>query len=199
MMHTAAFTNNVHFSQHHFTGKERDTESGNDYFDARYYSSAMGRFLSPDWSAKEEPVPYAKLDNPQTLNLYSYVQNNPLARTDPDGHEECCDITADELRAAFATAGAIISAPEAALAGVAAGAVVAAGYSAAQGNSPYLSNGYPTSFNLNPTSSNASPSPNASSPQASGQQSTPAQPPDGGGKSSLADQSGLRNRPIVDA
>jgi len=31
----------------HFTGKERDTESGNDYFDARYYSSAMGRFLSP--------------------------------------------------------------------------------------------------------------------------------------------------------
>jgi len=32
----------------HFTGKERDTESGNDYFEARYYSSAMGRFMSPD-------------------------------------------------------------------------------------------------------------------------------------------------------
>jgi RHS repeat-associated protein len=31
-----------------FTGKERDTESGNDYFGARYYSSSMGRFLSPD-------------------------------------------------------------------------------------------------------------------------------------------------------
>ena len=31
------------------TGKERDTESGNDYFEARYYSSAMGRFMSPDW------------------------------------------------------------------------------------------------------------------------------------------------------
>jgi len=45
----------------HFTGKERDTESGNDYFEARYYSSAMGRFLSPDWSAKVEPVPYSKL------------------------------------------------------------------------------------------------------------------------------------------
>ena len=54
----------------HFTGKERDAESGNDYFQARYYSSAMGRFMSPDWSAKEEPVPYAKLDDPQTLNLY---------------------------------------------------------------------------------------------------------------------------------
>jgi RHS repeat-associated protein len=30
-----------------FTGKERDTESGNDYFGARYYSSAMGRWMSP--------------------------------------------------------------------------------------------------------------------------------------------------------
>jgi RHS repeat-associated protein len=49
-----------------FTGKERDTESGNDYFGARHYSSVMGRFMSPDWSAKVEPVPYAKLDNPQS-------------------------------------------------------------------------------------------------------------------------------------
>ena len=71
----------------HFTGKERDTESGNDYMFARYYNSATGRFLSPDWSAKEEPVPYAKLDNPQSLNLYSYVLNNPLSHVDPDGHE----------------------------------------------------------------------------------------------------------------
>ena len=71
----------------HFTGKERDTESGNDYFEARYYASTMGRFLSPDWSAKEEPVPYAKLDDPQSLNLYSYVRNNPLIRIDADGHE----------------------------------------------------------------------------------------------------------------
>jgi RHS repeat-associated protein len=69
-----------------FTGKERDAESGNDYFGARYYASSMGRWLSPDWSAKYEPVPYAKLDNPQTLNLYAYVLNNPLSKTDPDGH-----------------------------------------------------------------------------------------------------------------
>jgi RHS repeat-associated protein len=74
-------------TENHFTGKERDTESGNDYFDARYYSSSMGRFMSPDWSAKEEPVPYAKLDDPQSLNLYSYVLNNPLIRFDDDGHE----------------------------------------------------------------------------------------------------------------
>ena len=73
-------------TEHHFTGKERDTESGNDYFMARYYSSAMGRFMSPDWSAKVEPVPYSKLEFPQTLNLYVYVLNNPLIHTDPDGH-----------------------------------------------------------------------------------------------------------------
>jgi len=60
------------------TGKERDSESGNDYFGARYYGSSMGRFMSPDWSAKQEPVPYSKLTDPQTLNLYSYVGNNPL-------------------------------------------------------------------------------------------------------------------------
>jgi RHS repeat-associated protein len=64
---------------------------------ARYYNSATGRFLSPDWSAKEDPVPYAHLDNPQSLNLYSYVQNNPLAKPDLDGHgcpPDCGDPTA---------------------------------------------------------------------------------------------------------
>ena len=68
------------------TGKERDTESGNDYFGARYYSSAVGRFMTPDWSAKVEPVPYSKLDDPQSLNLYAYVMNNPMTRIDADGH-----------------------------------------------------------------------------------------------------------------
>jgi RHS repeat-associated protein len=71
-----------------YTAKERDTESGNDYMFARYYNSNTGRFLSPDWSAKVAPVPYAKLDDPQSLNLYSYVRNNPMSRTDPTGH---CD------------------------------------------------------------------------------------------------------------
>ena len=73
-------------TENHFTGKERDAESGNDYFLARYYSSATGRFLSPDWSAKVEPVPYSKLDNPQSLNLYGYMRNNPLGGVDQDGH-----------------------------------------------------------------------------------------------------------------
>jgi RHS repeat-associated protein len=41
----------------HFTGKERDTESGNDYFGARYYASSMGRFMSPDWASDPRAVP----------------------------------------------------------------------------------------------------------------------------------------------
>jgi RHS repeat-associated protein len=53
-----------------FTGKERDSESGLDYFGARYYGSALGRFTSTDWSDKPEPIPYADLSDPQTLNLY---------------------------------------------------------------------------------------------------------------------------------
>ena len=43
--------------------------------------------MIPDWSAKAEPVPYAKLDDPQRLNLYAYVRNNPLSRADLDGHD----------------------------------------------------------------------------------------------------------------
>jgi RHS repeat-associated protein len=74
------------FGPSQYTGKERDSESGLDYFGARYYGSALGRFTSPDWSAAPEPVPYADLNNPQTLNQYSYVGNNPLARADTDGH-----------------------------------------------------------------------------------------------------------------
>src|SRR5205823_8122069 len=42
-----------------FTGKERDMESGLDEFGARYYTSAMGRFMTPDWAEKPTTVPYA--------------------------------------------------------------------------------------------------------------------------------------------
>ena len=70
-----------------FTGKLRDNETGLDYFGARYFSAAQGRFTTPDWSAKPTAVPYADLTNPQTLNLYSYVNNNPLNRADPLGHD----------------------------------------------------------------------------------------------------------------
>src|SRR5262249_4903774 len=55
-----------------FTGKERDFASGLDYFGARYYSNGLGRFITPDWSATPVPVPYADLEDPQSLNEYSY-------------------------------------------------------------------------------------------------------------------------------
>lgn len=83
-------TNSIQFpTEHHFTGKERDLESGLDYFEARYYSSGMGRFMSPDWASDPTAVPYATYANPQSLNLYNYMRNNPLGGVDPDGH--CCD------------------------------------------------------------------------------------------------------------
>src|SRR5439155_24322128 len=67
-------------NKYKFTGKERDTESGLDYFGARNYSSALGRWMSPD------PVILSKdLSDPQTLNKYSYVFNRPLTLIDPDG------------------------------------------------------------------------------------------------------------------
>ena len=62
-----------------FTGKERDNETGLDYFGARYYSSKQGRFTGPDTFG-------GTADNPQSLNLYSYVNNNPLRAIDPSGH-----------------------------------------------------------------------------------------------------------------
>jgi RHS repeat-associated protein len=71
---------------HKFTGKERDAETGLDYFGARYFSGPMGRFVSADWAAVPAAVPYASLGDPQTLNLYSYTRNNPMARADANGH-----------------------------------------------------------------------------------------------------------------
>ena len=69
-----------------FTGKERDSETGLDNYGARYYGSALGRFVTPDWSPKPVPVPFADLHDPQTLNQHAYVRNNPLSKNDPDGH-----------------------------------------------------------------------------------------------------------------
>jgi len=74
----------------HFTGKDRDSESGLDNFGARYNSSITGRFMSPDWSADPSDVPYADFDEPQSLNLYTNGRNNPENTRDADGH--CVDV-----------------------------------------------------------------------------------------------------------
>jgi RHS repeat-associated protein len=68
-------------TEHLFTGKERDTESGNDYFGARYYSSSMGRWTSPDTDFNLKRI----LPNPQRWNRYAYVINSPLILVDPNG------------------------------------------------------------------------------------------------------------------
>jgi RHS repeat-associated protein len=77
-----------------FTGKERDTETGLDYFGARYYSNGLGRFITSDFSAVPVPVPYADLIDPQSLNQYSYVRNVPTVKVDLDGHgcPPVCDL-----------------------------------------------------------------------------------------------------------
>jgi RHS repeat-associated protein len=62
------------------TGKERDSETGLDYFGARYMSSAQGRFTTPD-----PLMASARASNPQTWNRYAYTLNNPLRYVDPDG------------------------------------------------------------------------------------------------------------------
>jgi len=62
-----------------FTGYERDAETGLDFAQARYFSSTEGRFTSADSLL-------GSLANPQTLNRYAYVGNNPLGYYDPTGH-----------------------------------------------------------------------------------------------------------------
>jgi RHS repeat-associated protein len=86
-----------------FTGKERDSESGLDNFEARYYASSLGRFVQPDeftggpldlfgQQDPPGPLPYADIWNPQSLNKYSHTYNNPLRYVDRNGHcvEDLC-------------------------------------------------------------------------------------------------------------
>src|SRR5579872_7540555 len=66
---------------HKFTGYERDGETGFDYAQARYYDSGLGRFMSPDPTG----IFLGNLNDPQSLNLYAYVRNNPVNLVDPLG------------------------------------------------------------------------------------------------------------------
>jgi RHS repeat-associated protein len=74
------FSNSGDNNRKKFTGYERDTETGLDFAQARYYSNTQGRFTSPDAFAGS-----ATVSNPQTFNRYSYCGNNPVNSVDPSG------------------------------------------------------------------------------------------------------------------
>jgi len=80
----AAIATNTCSQVYKFTGKERDSESGFDYFGVRYDNSSLGRFTSPD----PKILGVGHLANPQKWNKYTYALDNPLAYFDLDGQEE---------------------------------------------------------------------------------------------------------------
>jgi RHS repeat-associated protein len=63
-----------------FTQSYRDSDSGLDYMNARYYANGIGRFLtSDDFDASASPA------TPQSWNRYAYVQNDPVNYYDLSG------------------------------------------------------------------------------------------------------------------
>ena len=76
-----------------FTGKERDSETGLDYFGARYLSSAMGRWTSPD-----NPFADQHLRTPQSWNLYMYVGDRPTSLIDTNGREVKTEATGQDYQ-----------------------------------------------------------------------------------------------------
>jgi RHS repeat-associated protein len=64
-----------------FSGKEREAETGLDYFGARYYANGQYRFVSVDPIISKEGA----VSNPQLWNLYAYCRNNPITFIDPNG------------------------------------------------------------------------------------------------------------------
>ena len=96
--------NSYNSNVNHFTGKERDFESGLDNFGGRYNASSMGRFMTPDFQDDEEPpdpIPNGSTSNPQSLNLYQFVENNPISKTDPDGHATWAPCAGDPTAQCF--------------------------------------------------------------------------------------------------
>ena len=72
------------FTDKLFTGQREMAGLGIYHYGARFYSPKLGRFLSPDTIVQN-------FANPQTLNRFSYVINNPLRYTDPTGHVIPCE------------------------------------------------------------------------------------------------------------
>jgi RHS repeat-associated protein len=92
------------------SGKERDAETGLDFFETRYLSAAQGRFTGPDsynivqemnkgrTGGERQQILASYLSNPQVWNKYAYVLNNPLKHTDPDGRRELTKDDEEKLK-----------------------------------------------------------------------------------------------------
>ena len=78
------YTDGATPTTYRFTGQRLDESTGLMYYGARYYDPALGRFIGADTIVPEP-------GNPQDLNRYAYVRNNPLKYTDPSGHAVCLD------------------------------------------------------------------------------------------------------------
>jgi RHS repeat-associated protein len=82
-----------------FIGKEKDIETGLDYFGARYMDVGVGRFLAPDpvqvVDVASGEVNSTILGDPQRLNVYGYGLNNPYRYVDPDGLSADDDLDQD--------------------------------------------------------------------------------------------------------
>jgi RHS repeat-associated protein len=87
---------NTYDPKQKFSGKERESYSGLDYFGARYYDSHSYRFISVDPIRNKQIA----ISNPQLWNLYLYCRNNPIRYLDPDGRQDF-DWLADALAADY--------------------------------------------------------------------------------------------------
>lgn len=80
-----------------YTGEFYDSETGFLYLRAKYYDASIGRFITKDTYK-------GQLNNPISLNHYTYVENNPLTKTDPSGHCPICVV--------YVWASAVLASPD---------------------------------------------------------------------------------------
>lgn len=84
----------------HYADLERDSSTNTDHAMARNFGEAAGRWMSPDpYDGSYDTL------NPQSLNRYSYVLNNPIGFTDPSGLETTCSVGQDDSGNVFVSCG----------------------------------------------------------------------------------------------
>lgn len=122
------YGNSTEVAHFYFTGKKLDEKTGLYYYGARYYDPTVGRFITPD------TIVQSPGGNPQTLNRYTYCNNNPVNLIDPTGHFWFIPAIMAAIKAAITAAASYVVANSAAIAvGALVGGVVGGISSAAMG------------------------------------------------------------------